>query len=183
MATRKKKLDSLPKIRRRIMSLWSLKVREVSNFTCMLCGAVKGTVYTNEKGNVVKLKIDAHHLISRDIKDSFLRYNIINGVAVCPHCHKWGNYSFHRDPVNTMKWLMENKPEAWEYLIKYREARIDLDNRKVLEEIERTLKEGLPLDLEKIQEIERLHPRKAKQPVFAGSLFDQSEKSSSSSFE
>jgi len=181
---KKKKLDSIPKINRRLFKLWSLAVRERAGHKCELCGIAKGEIHINKKGDEIKTKIDSHHILSRDIKDCPLKFDIMNGVAVDPACHKFSIPSFHRDPVYTITWLQENCPERYEHVLKYHFFTVDLQNRKVLEEIESKLKEQLPLDLEKLKEIEIEFPRvvNKRKPKVKGTLFDaEAEESSSSS--
>jgi len=155
--TKKKKLDTIPKINRRLFKTWSLAVRGRVDNTCEFCGAKKGDI--GPSGNPIN-KIDAHHLISRDIKDCPLKFDIMNAVAVCPFCHKFGIPSFHRDPITTITWLQTNIPERYNYVLANSHIRIDLQNRKVLEQIEIHLKANESLNLPNLQEVERLFPRK-----------------------
>jgi hypothetical protein len=167
--TKKKKLDSLPKIRRRLFKLWSEAVRERGGHQCEYCDIKKGDL--NKNGKVTK--IDAHHLLSRDIKDCPLKFDIMNGIGVCPFCHKFGAPSFHRDPITTVTWLQEHHPDRYEYVLKCASLTIDLDNRKVLEEIEERLKAHEPLDFDKLVEIEAQFPRRKKPKIEEGNLFEE----------
>lgn len=174
---KKKKIDSLPKVKRRLFKLWSLSVRERAGHKCEFCGIEKGSEYVNAAGKTIKTKIDAHHLLSRDVKDCPLKFDIMNSVAVCPFHHKFGIPSFHRDPITTITWLQANEPERYEYVLSKSSFKVDLDNRKVLEEIENRLKENLPLDFEKLKEIEEEFPRKKRVKVepIKGNMFDEFE--------
>ena len=169
---KKKKLDSIPKINRHLFKLWSLAVRERAGHKCELCGIAKGEIHINQLGKEIKTKIDAHHLLSRNVKDCPLKFDIMNGVAVDPACHKFSIPSFHRDPVYTITWLQKNCPDRYEHVLKYHKFTVDLQNRKVLEEIESKLKEQLPLDLDKLKAIEAEFPRKVKVEI-EDSLFDE----------
>ena len=144
---RKKRLKKISTIRHRLLRMWSVLVRERADNKCEFCG----------KCNV---KIDAHHFLSKEIKDCPLKFEILNGVAVCPFCHKFGIPSFHRDPVRTITWLQKERPERYNYVLENADIRIDMENRKVLEEIEKRLKGGLSLDLQKLQRIEKQYPRR-----------------------
>lgn len=156
---KKKKLESIPKINRRLFKLWSLAVRERAGCKCEFCGIENKEFNKND----VATKIDAHHLISRKITNSPLKFSILNGVAVCPFCHKWGIPSFHRDPITTITWLMKNRPERYEFVLKNNLATIDLQNRKILEEIEARLEAKEQLDLERLKQIEKEFPREIKE--------------------
>ncbi|GAF79576.1 unnamed protein product, partial [marine sediment metagenome] len=147
---------------------------------CEYCGIKKGDI--NKNGKVTK--IDAHHLLSRNVKDSPLKFDLYNSVAVCPTCHKFGEDSFHRCPITTITWLIKNLPERYYYVLNNHTVKVDLENRKVLEVIEEQLKTLDHLDLDKMKEIEVAFPRivKTRKKVqFKGNLFGEDSESSSSS--
>lgn len=174
---KKIKLESIPKINRRLFKLWSEEVRARAGGTCEFCGIKNKEI--NKNG--VATKIDAHHLLSRDIKNCPLKFELKNSVAVCPFCHKWGIPSFHRDPITTITWLQKNRPERYNYVLENNTIRVDLENRMVLAEIEQRLINKESLDLSKLKEIEAKYPRqpkKSRKPK--GTLFDLDESSSSS---
>jgi len=178
-APKKVKLDSLPKIRRRLFKIWSEKVRERAGHRCEFCGKAKGEIGPN--GNPIN-KIDAHHLNSRYVKDGPIKFEIKNGIGVCPGCHKFGTINFHDNPVNTMSWLLENHKDRFDYVLANTARKVDLDNRKVLEEIEARLLAGLSLDIDKLQQIEKDFPREVKKPAEeTGNLFDEPTSCTSSS--
>ncbi len=175
---KKKKLDSIAKINRKLFKLWSLAVRDRAGNKCEFCGIKNKEININGKPT----KIDAHHLLSRDVLDCPLKFEILNGIAVCPICHKWGMPSFHRDAITTITWLIKNRPERYEHVLKYKEVRVDLQNRAVLAEIEKRLIAKESLDLNKLKEIEKQFPRESKsETTFSGSIFDSDKSSSSSS--
>jgi hypothetical protein len=55
-------------------SWWQKRIKERDNYTCVDCGL-------KERGI-----INAHHIKSRS-KFPELRYNLDNGVSLCPNCH------------------------------------------------------------------------------------------------
>jgi len=173
------RLKKISTIRHRLHKIWSTIVRERANYTCELCGIKKASINKNDKPE----KIDAHHFLSKEIKDCPLKFEILNGISVCTFCHKFGIPSFHRDPIRTITWLQKERPDRYNYVLKNADIRVDLENRKVLEEIENRLKKGLSLDLQKLQEIDKQYPRKNKKEITKGTLFDSDPKSSSSSSE
>jgi len=61
---------------------WSKKIREVYP-ECIICGS--------------KVRLNAHHIIPREIKKT--RHELFNGVSLCPKHHKWGINSAHRNPL------------------------------------------------------------------------------------
>jgi len=179
MKSRKKKLESLPKIHRRLFKLWSEKARTNCNNTCEFCGRKVGDI--GEDGKKLS-KVDAHHLQSRKIRNNPLKWDLRNAVVACPLHHKFScNSSFHRGPVVTINWLMKNRPEKFNYILEHYNDEVDLDNRDILKEIERCLESNEPINVEKLKEIEKNNPRKPQKVELAGSLFEEDEKESSES--
>lgn len=160
MKTKKQKLDSLPKIHRRLFKIWSEKVRARSNETCEYCGIKKGEINKNGKAT----KIDAHHLYSRNIRNCPLKWDINNGISLCPICHKWGDLAFHKSPVTTIEWLRLNKSDRFNYVLQNTNERINLENRKVLEAIESKLIDGSPLEIHKLKEIDQASQSETSDP-------------------
>lgn len=153
-----KKLSSIPKINRKLFKLWSIAVRTIAGNQCAYCGIKSGDMNQNNKPT----KIDAHHLISRNIHDCPLKFDIMNGIALCPFCHKFGIPSFHRDPITTITWLQQNQPEKYKYVLENSSIRIDLANRDVLTQIETFLSNNEPLDIPLLLKIQEENPRKVK---------------------
>jgi len=176
----KNKLKSLPRIHRRLFKLWSQLVREKNK--CEYCGISKGEIDKN--GKILK-KLDAHHYISRAKKNSYLKWDINNGVCVCSGCHKFYEDSFHRSPVTTMNWLIKTHPEKFNYILEHFNDKVDLDNRLILEEIEKRLLAKESLDIAKLKEIEKNFPRivkdKTPKPTLWDDDDDDTEESSSES--
>jgi hypothetical protein len=155
---KKIKLQPISKIQKRLYKIWSDVIRERAGWKCEFCGIENKA--TNING--VPTKLDAHHFISRKIKDMPLKFEIQNGICACPICHKWGIPSFHRDPITTITWLITNRPDRYKYVLDNSAFRVDLDNRKVLEEIEQRLLAKESLNLEKLKQIEQEFPREQK---------------------
>lgn len=172
---KKKKLDSIPKINRRLFKLWSEAVKERAGGKCEFCGHKT----KEDNGHGLINKLDSHHLISRKIKDSPFKFDIRNGVLADPFHHKFGIPSFHKDPITTITWFIKNRPDDYKFLLENCTFSVDLENRKVLEEIEKCLVVKEPLDFHKLKEIEQQFPRQPK-PI-KGTLFDEERRSSSSS--
>ena len=147
---KKKKLESIPKINRRLFKLWSEAVRERAGFKCEYCGIENKAVNING----VKTKLDAHHFVSRKVKDMPLKFEIMNGVCACPICHKWGVPSFHRDPITTITWLIKNRPDRYEFVLKNVNFRVSLDNRSALASIEKSLQEKKSLDFVELKRLD-----------------------------
>jgi len=102
-SSKKQYLKTLRKI---ALKLWSQVVKKRSNYTCEICGIENGTL--NAKNNSINL--NAHHVESKE--NESLRFDIINGVALCPGCHTFSINSAHRSPVFFLDWLLNNRPEV-----------------------------------------------------------------------
>ena len=69
---------------------WSNLVKDRFGRKCAVCGA---THYLN-----------AHHIIPIEVRD--YRYDVDNGIALCPRHHKYSNkLSPHKNPVAFIKWM------------------------------------------------------------------------------
>ena len=142
---KKKKAESIPKINRRLFKLWSEAVRERANATCEYCGVKKGDI--SEKGATIK--IDAHHLMNRNITNCPLKFDIRNGIAVCSKCHKFSpDNSFHLNPVVTIRWMEKNNKDRIDFVENNYKVRVNLQNRDILAKIQCHLekKEGLNIE-------------------------------------
>jgi len=175
---RKEKLESLPKIRKRLFKIWSEKCRERANHKCEYCGRGKGDL--NENGKPL-VKVDAHHLQSRKISGNPLKWDLRNSVCVCPLHHKFScNESFHKSPIITIAWLIKNHPERFNYVLEHYNDTVDLDNRNILGEIEKCLNNNEPLNIDKLKEIEKNYPRKSPE-IKINSLFEEEKEKKESS--
>lgn len=107
---RKRKANPLRTLERKQLKLWSKAVKERANNRCEWCGKIE---YLN-----------SHHIISKRYKP--LRFDLSNGIALCPRCHKFGiGIAAHENPLRVFLWLKENRPTAVQHLIEFmdKEAR------------------------------------------------------------
>jgi len=81
--TKKYKLKIEKREKKKKDKAWADHVKLNFNNRCALCLETK---YLN-----------AHHIIPREIKE--FRHQEMNGIALCPKCHKWGINSAHRNPL------------------------------------------------------------------------------------
>ena len=159
---KKKKVIPLPKLRNKLLKLWSEACREKENFTCVMCGIKRGEVDPLDPERIGK--IDCHHALQKYIKDCPLKFDIRNSVVVCAKHHKFcGTNSFHKAPIVAYEWFRVNYPEKHAFILANKDLKVDLDNRFVLEEIERKLLAKEPLDLDKLKQIEKEFPREIKE--------------------
>jgi len=87
--------------RNKLDKLWSLKIREKEY--CEVCGKI---------GN------NPHHVVGR--RNMTLRFDLRNGVLLCPLHHTFGIQSAHQDPLGFVNWFKNNRPKDLKYLMKQR---------------------------------------------------------------
>lgn len=159
---KKIKIVPLPRLRNKLLKLWSEVCREKEDFTCVMCKVKRGEPDPLDANR--KVKIDCHHALQKYIKDCPLKFDIRNSVVVCAKDHKFSNSnSFHKAPIVAYEWFRINYPEKHKFILENKDFKVDLDNRAVLEEIEQRLLAKEPLDLEKLKQIETEFPRVVKE--------------------
>ena len=83
--------------KRKLDRLWSTLVKERANHKCEYCGK---TTHLN-----------SHHIFSRN--NHSVRWDLENGVCLCPSHHVLGNFSAHKAPIEFSEWLKETRGEEW----------------------------------------------------------------------
>lgn len=102
----------LSQLRRKCLKIWSDKVKERDGRKCVFCGSTE--------------KVNAHHIESfKNCKP--LRYELRNGISLCPKHHKFGMESAHRSFVFMYLILVENRKEDIDWLSKHRYDEITFD--------------------------------------------------------
>lgn len=151
--TKASQKKDISKLKRKLLKLWSEKVRERDGNKCLYCGIKNGEASKSNPETITR--INAHHLLQKEIKDCPLKFEIINGIAVCPSCHKYnGEHSCHKSPIVFYNWFRLNYPESYDFILKNSHIRICLDNIMVLQEIESKLMEGKSLDLDLLKKMD-----------------------------
>lgn len=121
---KKQKLPSMVFLRRKAMRLWTEKVKDVQGRVCAICGIKDGTpngVLSRKTGKEGVTYINSHHI--EDRSNYALRFDVLNGIALCPSHHEFGKDSAHRAPVWFIDWLTIHRPQVVEYVKKMRSAR------------------------------------------------------------
>ena len=99
---------------------WAAAVKARFNNQCALCER--------------KDYLNAHQIIPREFSET--RWDVMNGIAVCPVHHKLGNFSFHKNGLWAINVLKKKYPEMHDYLVdKICNIEIDRDNAS-LEKLE-----------------------------------------------
>ena len=58
------------------------------------------------------LHLNAHHIVGK--RNKSLRWNISNGVCLCPSCHVFSTiFSAHGTPTIFSKWIIGERGEYW----------------------------------------------------------------------
>jgi hypothetical protein len=125
-ALKRKPLRAKPSrttLRRKADRLWSKVI--LSRGKCEVCG---------------KKATNPHHFIGR--KNLTLRHDPRNGIALCYTHHVGGKQSAHQDPQWICAWMMEHRPDDYNYLWeKKEELSTTIDYTQVITNLERKLKE------------------------------------------
>jgi len=78
-------------------------VRKRDNNVCCVCGQPHS-------------HLNVHHLIPREVKKYWLEP--MNLISLCPRHHKFSyTESFHKAPFWSFKWMQENKPEQFKWVM------------------------------------------------------------------
>jgi 5-methylcytosine-specific restriction endonuclease McrA len=95
---RRKAKRAAKAVPRNALVAWSREIR--CDGECSVCGATE--------------HLQAHHVLPKERYQN-LKLDLMNGVALCPTCHKYGKYSAHRNPMWFTLWLRAHRPEqyAW----------------------------------------------------------------------
>lgn len=133
--TRKPRLESLPKIRRRLMRLWTETVHRMHDGKCAICGKVHGEV---DPKTGRPSYMNAHHIEPR-ATCAALRYDPMNGILLCPSCHKFGRNSAHKGTIWFITWLMNNRRDQYDYIMAHRDDVVNINDRAYLAGIEARL--------------------------------------------
>ena len=84
------------------LKLWSIEVRNEANNVCSFC---------NKAG-----LLHSHHVLPKETYKEF-KFDIINGVCLCPLHHKFGKLSAHKNTIWFSVWLQEKHPEKYAWVI------------------------------------------------------------------
>ena len=123
---RQKTIDKLDKLCRDVI------IKRDRN-CCQKCGKHK------DKG------LNWSHIIPRG--HFYLRWDLLNSIAMCAHCHKWW---WHSDILAAYEWFTEKFPARWSYLNSSTDRESPLRKHKIIswneidtDKIEKELREKL----------------------------------------
>ena len=84
-----------------LLKEWSKKVRDRDGNKCAVCGRTD--------------LVQAHHIVQKKY-DKELRFDLNNGIALCPRHHSFGKWSAHMGSFFFTCWLEQNRPNQYAYL-------------------------------------------------------------------
>ena len=87
------------KLRDQLDKLWSEIVKQRAGNVCEYKTCSK-TAYLN-----------AHHIFGRS--NLSVRWDLDNGVCLCPKHHTLGNWSAHKSPIEFIEWLKQRRGNEW----------------------------------------------------------------------
>lgn len=82
---------------------WRIAVKTKYDNKCAICGKTK--------------RLNCHHLLPYRLYKEF-RYEAMNGILLCPGCHKYSKGSAHQDPIIFVNWLQNKYPLTYNWLIR-----------------------------------------------------------------
>ena len=133
---KRKKLEPLARIRRRLMRLWTEKVHSMQGGKCAVCGKAHGEI---DPKTGKPSYLNAHHIEPR-ATCAALRYDPLNGILLCPSCHKFGRNSAHKGAIWFVTWLMGHRTDQYLYVMNHRDDIVNINDRMYLESLETRLK-------------------------------------------
>jgi len=95
------KAKQLAKEKRKKDREWVKAVGKKYNRTCVICGSTKLP--------------NAHHIIPKTFKET--RWDVENGVILCPKHHKFGKFSAHKNALWFIRLLQDCDGDKYNYLL------------------------------------------------------------------
>ena len=81
-----------------------IKVLERDNYQCLLCDS--------------SYKLNVHHLIEKEfLMFRYLKFDVRNLITVCPRCHKFGEFSIHKNPLYALSIVQKMYPDNYKFLL------------------------------------------------------------------
>ena len=124
----KPKKESTKTITTRLYKTWSAIVHASYGNKCAVCG----------KPNSKEAPLNAHHIMPRQMF-SGLRFDPLNGISLCPKCHKLGKFSAHKGGIWFAWWLQNNQVDKYNYCLNRRDRELDCKDRLQLYSVEDSL--------------------------------------------
>jgi len=101
---KKQKKKSKKTEQRELDNMWKQKVKDRDMWCCQFC-------HKKLEGR----SCHAHHILPKRMKG--MRWDIHNGITLCPSHHKLGIFSAHNNALWFTYWLKTNRPDQFKYLV------------------------------------------------------------------
>ncbi len=89
---------------RELDEMWKEKVNQRDEYFCCIC---------NRK--LEGRSCNTHHILPKGIKG--MRWEVNNGITLCPSHHRLGLYSAHLNAIWFTFWLKTNRSKQFDYII------------------------------------------------------------------
>ena len=117
-------MSSVKRLKKKADQLWSKLI--LLKGSCEVCGK--------------RENLNAHHIVGR--RNLRLRYDLKNGVCLCAGHHTLRMDSAHQDPIEFMFWLMNHRPDDYNYLVENKETlEFNADYEEIIRELTQKLRE------------------------------------------
>ena len=105
---KRRKLTPAKKEQNELDAIWKKKVKDRDNWTCQVC-----------RKKLEPRSCHAHHILPKHLKGKRvgLRWDVDNGIALCPYHHKLGPYAAHQNSVWFTYWLKTNKSAQFKHVV------------------------------------------------------------------
>ena len=120
--------ESTKTITTRLYRKWAEVVKDRAHSKCEVCGEPDSKAHP----------LNAHHIMPRQ-NFSGLRFDPMNGVALCPKCHKFGKFSAHKGGIWFGSWLSANRFDRYKHCMELVDKELDCKDRLALYRVEAML--------------------------------------------
>lgn len=117
-----KELEEESVLKKKCLQLWARKVKEHAGNSCEVDGCKQ------------KKFLNSHHIESF-ISNKGLRFEVRNGICLCPRHHRFGWHSAHRSFCFLYQLLFKKRKDDLEFLLNNYQNRIKLDKVFLLNKI------------------------------------------------
>lgn len=101
---------------------WSQAVQKRDGYACIICGAVAHVkmkdgvpVIGKKSKRQIIIPLHSHHLLRKEDYKHLSRKRM-NGICICPGCHKYKKESAHGNPIFFTLWLRKNRPDQYHWV-------------------------------------------------------------------
>ena len=112
----------IKKLKKKLLKLWSIKVKERAGNRCEVDGCSTGNA------------LNSHHIETFQLH-SELRYEIRNGLCLCQSHHKFSSDSAHKSFLFVYRLMLQKHPEDLQYLLNFKPTGEEITAEKLEQKI------------------------------------------------